>query len=220
MPDGDGSLAAVLWDMDGTLIDTEPYWIQAEYELVTAHGGTWTDDHAHELVGKALLDSAAYVKKIGGVDMDPVDLVNALMERVIQLTLERPPWRPGARELLTALADAGIPCGLVTMSWRVFADAVLGLLQPDTFAAVVVGDEVANGKPHPEPYLKAARLLGVDPEACVALEDSPTGARSAAAAGCTVIGVPHVVDIPVSVARLLVPSLTDVSVELLRRQMT
>lgn len=211
--------AAVLWDMDGTLIDTEPHWIQAEYELVTAHGGTWNDDHAHELVGKALLDSAAYVKEIGGVDMDPVDLVNALMERVIELTLEQPTWRPGARELLDELAEAGIPCALVTMSWRAFADAVVGLLPTDRFAAVVVGDEVANGKPHPDPYLQAARALGVEPQDCVAIEDSPTGARSAAAAGCTVIGVPHVVDIPVGVARLLVSSLTDVDVELLRRQM-
>jgi HAD superfamily hydrolase (TIGR01509 family) len=104
---------------------------------------------------------------------------------------ERVPWQPGARELLTALNEAGVPCGLVTMSWQRFVTPILEVLPPSTFAAVVTGDRVELGKPHPEPYLLAAEELGVDPSACLAIEDSNTGAKSAEAAGCTVLVVPN-----------------------------
>jgi HAD superfamily hydrolase (TIGR01509 family) len=203
--------------MDGTLIDTEPFWIRAEYELVEAHGGTWTDTDAHELVGSDLMDTAAYVKQVGGVDLDPVEIINQLMARVIELMAGTPPWRPGALDLLHELHDESIPSALVTMSWRTLADAVVALLPNELFAAVVVGDEVAHGKPHPEPYLAAARKLGVAPAGCIALEDSPTGAMSASAAGCTVIGVPHVVEIPVAATHLMISSLTQLDVATLRR---
>lgn len=208
--------AAVLWDMDGTLVDTEPFWIRAEHELVDAHGGTWTEADAHELVGRDLLDSAAYIRRAGGVDMDPVDIVNAMMERVIEQMADDPPWQPGALDLLAALRAEGIPCVLVTMSWRRLAGAVVDLLPPGTFAHTVVGDEVSRGKPHPEPYLAAAQRLSVDPAACIAIEDSPTGAASARAAGCFVLGVPHVVDVPADTVDALVPSLAGVDVAALR----
>jgi HAD superfamily hydrolase (TIGR01509 family) len=209
--------AAVFWDMDGTLVDTEPYWISAETALVTAHGGTWTQADAHAIVGSDLLDSAAYLRAVGGVDMDPVDIVNLMMDQVIARIADDPPWQPGARELLAALHDEGTPCVLVTMSWRRLAGAVVDLLPPGTFADVVVGDEVPRGKPHPDPYLAAAERVGVDPAACVAIEDSPTGAASARAAGCVVLGVPHVVEVPADAVDALVPSLTDVDVALLRK---
>jgi HAD superfamily hydrolase (TIGR01509 family) len=212
-----GEPAAVLWDMDGTLVDTEPFWIRAETELVATHGGRWTQADAHALVGSDLLDSAAYIRRVGGVDMDPVDIVNAMMERVIEQMADDPPWQPGALDLLAALRAEGIPCVLVTMSWRRLAGAVVDLLPPGVFAHAVVGDEVTQGKPHPEPYLAAARLLGVDPVSCIAIEDSPTGAASARAAGCVVLGVPHVVDVPADAVDALVPSLTEVDVTLLRR---
>jgi HAD superfamily hydrolase (TIGR01509 family) len=209
-------LAAVLWDMDGTVIDTEPYWIRAETELVAAHGGRWTEEDGLALVGRALLDSAEYLRRVGGVDMEPVALVEHLMERVVEQIVERPPWRPGALELLAELADAGVPSVLVTMSWRRMAQAVVDLLPPGSFVASVTGDEVDRGKPHPEPYQAAAELLGVDPASCVAIEDSPTGARSARAAGCVVLGVPHVVEIPAALLDDTVPSLTKVDVSSLR----
>ena len=211
------SPAAVLWDLDGTVVDTEPFWIRAETEMVAAHGGVWTEADAHALVGSDLLDSAAYLQRVGGVDMDAVDIVTTLMERVIEMMAGSPPWQPGAVELLGALKGAGVPCVLVTMSWRRLAGAVVDLLPPGTFAATVAGDEVARGKPHPEPYLAAARLLGVDPADCVAIEDSPTGARSAGAAGCFVIGVPHVVELPAEAVDVIVPSLADLDVPALRR---
>lgn len=98
--------------------------------------------------------------------------------------------------MLTTVRDAEIPSALVTMSWRRFADEVVACLPDGVFTATVVGDEVAEGKPHPEPYLLAAEKLGVNPRDCLAIEDSPTGARSALAAGCWVLGVPNVVQIP------------------------
>ena len=120
---------------------------------------------------------------------------------------EHVPWRPGARELLTALAAEGVPCVLVTMSWRSLADAVVSALPEDAFTALVTGDEVEHGKPHPEPYLAAARLLGVEVGDCVAIEDSPTGVRSAVDAGVPTLAVPHVVPVPIMSGAVQVPSL-------------
>jgi HAD superfamily hydrolase (TIGR01509 family) len=188
--------AAVLWDMDGTLVDTEPYWIAAEHEIVEEHGGTWSDEFAHQLVGNDLLVSAMFIKDNSAVPWEPERIVDELLDRVISRVTEHVPWRPGARELLSALQDEGVPSALVTMSWRSLADAVVGALPEGTFAAVVTGDEVSHGKPHPEPYRAAARLLGVSPEDCVAIEDSPTGVRSAVAAGVPTLAVPHVVAVP------------------------
>ena len=188
--------AAVLWDMDGTLVDTEPYWIAAEHEIVEEHGGTWSDEFAHQLVGNDLLVSATFIKDNSAVPWEPERIVDELLARVISRVTEHVPWRPGARELLSALREQGVPSALVTMSWRSLADAVVGALPDGTFAAVVTGDEVSHGKPHPEPYRAAARLLGVSAEDCVAIEDSPTGVRSAVAAGVPTLAVPHVVAVP------------------------
>ncbi|MFM7045104.1 MAG: HAD-IA family hydrolase [Ilumatobacteraceae bacterium] len=188
--------AAVLWDMDGTIVDTEPYWIECEYELVREHGGHWDQRKAHSVVGLDLRETARILQEQGSVDLPIDDIVNRLLDGVIERVRRRVPWRPGARELLAALRDAGIPCALVTMSWTRFADAVVEALPPDSFDAVITGDMVRRGKPHPEPYLAAAAALGVDPRRCIAIEDSPTGARSAASAGCRTIAVPNVVDVP------------------------
>jgi HAD superfamily hydrolase (TIGR01509 family) len=184
-------LKAVLWDMDGTLVDTEPYWIEAEYELVAEHGGTWSREHALNLVGNDLLLSGEYIREHGGVDLEPAEIVDRLLDGVIARILRSVPWRPGAVELLARLKAAGIPCALVTMSYQKFVAPVLAALPEGTFATVVTGDAVTIGKPHPEPYLTAAALLGVDPRDCLAIEDSNTGAKSAEAAGCTVLVVPN-----------------------------
>lgn len=183
--------AAVLWDMDGTLVDTEPYWIEVEYALVEEHGGTWSLEHALNLVGNDLLVSAAYIREHGGVDLEPDVIVERLLDGVIARIEQEVPWRPGAVELLADLGAAGVPCALVTMSYERFVAPVLAALPEGSFAAVVTGDGVTSGKPHPEPYLTAAALLGVEPSSCVAIEDSNTGAKSAEAAGCAVLVVPN-----------------------------
>ncbi|MEJ7801325.1 MAG: HAD-IA family hydrolase, partial [Ilumatobacter sp.] len=194
-PDSPAFPAAVLWDMDGTLVDTEPYWFSSERDLVDRHGhGDWPDEHAHAMIGFDLMDSAAYMQEHGGVDLPAEEIVEKLLDGVIARLHRRIPWQPGARELLADLNAAGVPCALVTMSWRRFADPVLAALPTGSFVASITGDEVppGRGKPHPDPYLLGADACGVAPGECVAIEDSPTGVRSALAAGCRVLGVPNV----------------------------
>ncbi|TAM91628.1 MAG: HAD family phosphatase, partial [Jatrophihabitans sp.] len=203
---------AVLFDMDGTIVDTEPYWIEAEYALVAAHGGAWSDAHAHALVGNALLASAQYLRAHGGVELEPEVIVERLMDDVLAATRRQIPWRDGAVELIRALGRRDIPCALVTMSYARLAEAVVQSLHAGAFTTVVTGDEVVRGKPDPEAYLTAARRLGVDPRHCVAIEDSPTGIAAAAAAGCVVVAVPHHVPVPPDSNRLTVASLADLDV--------
>jgi len=177
--------------MDGTLVDTEPYWIETEFELAERHGGTWSTEHALELVGNDLIESGRYIREHMGIDLEPAEIVEQLLDGVVARVEATVPWRPGAVELLAELLEAGVPCGLVTMSYRRFVAPILAQLPEGSFAAVITGDAVNRGKPHPEPYLKAAAELGVAAEDCLAIEDSNTGARSAEAAGCTVLVVPN-----------------------------
>ncbi|SED08417.1 haloacid dehalogenase superfamily, subfamily IA, variant 3 with third motif having DD or ED [Nocardioides exalbidus] len=188
-------MKAVLWDMDGTLVDTEPYWIDTEYAMAEKYGGTWSHEHAMNLVGNALLDSGDYIRVHMGIDRTPQQIVDELLDGVVTRVQDDVPWRPGALELLTDLHADGVPCALVTMSWQRFVTPILAHLPEGTFATVVTGDRVELGKPHPEPYLTAAAELGLDPADCVAIEDSNVGAKSAAAAGCTVLCVPNHVPI-------------------------
>lgn len=208
--------AAVLWDMDGTLVDTEPAWMQAEADLVTEHGLTWTTADAARMIGLPLLD-AAEVLIAHGVDAPAEAIVERLLGQVVAHVRAEIPWQPGARELLTALAEAGVPCALVTMSYRALTDAVLASAPDGAFAVVVPGDEVTHGKPHPEPYLTAAARLGVDVRACVALEDSPPGIGSALASGARTIGIKHIVDVPPRPGLSRVSSLEQVDLGVLTR---
>ena len=189
-------LHAVLWDMDGTIVDTEPYWFAAEHAVVAEHGDYWSDDLARSVVGFDLLDSGRFMIEHGGVRLTPNEIVELLLDSVVSELKREVPWRPGARELLADVRSAGIPTALVTMSWRRFADEVVGALPKGAFDVSVVGDDVERGKPHPDAYLLAAERLGVDITKCVAIEDSPTGVASALAAGAIVLAVPHHVDVP------------------------
>ena len=200
--------AAVLFDMDGTLVDTEPYWMECEYALVESFGGTWSDHHAHAIVGGDLIASATYIRDHGPVPLEPEAIVHRLLDGVVERVGRHVPWRPGARDLLFELRDLGVPCALVTMSWRRLAQAVVDALPPGTFAAVVTGDEVDRPKPFPDPYLRAADLLGVAPARCVALEDSPTGVASAVAAGVPTLAVQHLVPLQPGPGRTVVHGLT------------
>ena len=189
-------LQAVLWDMDGTIVDTEPYWFAAEHAVVAEHGDYWSDDLARSVVGFDLLDSGRFMIEHGGVRLTPHEIVELLLDSVVSELKREVPWRTGARELLADVRSAGIPTALVTMSWRRFADEVITALPKGAFDISVVGDDVERGKPHPDAYLLAAERLGVDITKCVAIEDSPTGVASALAAGAIVLAVPHHVDVP------------------------
>lgn len=206
--------AAVLFDMDGTLVDTEPYWIAAEHELVESFGHVWTHEDALGLVGRSLLDSAQILHE-HGVDLEPVEIVDRLVARVGDALSRRVPWQAGARELLETLRAAGVPCALVTMSYTALAQRLVDACSPGTFAAVVTGDEVSRGKPDPEPYLEAARRLGADVTRCVAVEDSRPGITSALASGARTIGVPSVVPVPPRDGLSRVASLEQVDLDVL-----
>jgi HAD superfamily hydrolase (TIGR01509 family) len=193
--------------MDGTLVDTEPYWIEAEFELARRHGGRWSREHALQLVGNSLIESGRYIREHMGISLEPAEIVEELLDGVVSRVVREVPWRPGAKELLEDLRVAGTPCALVTMSYRRFVDPILAALPSGSFTAIVTGDTVSRGKPHPEPYEKAARLLGIAPESCLAIEDSNTGARSAEEAGCTVLVVPNHVPVLPGARRIFVETL-------------
>jgi len=208
-------MRAVLWDMDGTLVDTEPYWIETEFAMAERYGAPWSQADALQLVGNDLVESGRYIKQVMGLDQSPEEIVEELLDGVVSMVEESVPWRPGAVELLGSLAEAGVRCGLVTMSYERFVAPILAHLPPETFRVVVTGERVTRGKPHPEPYLTAAAALGVPPGDCVAIEDSNTGAKSAEAAGCTVLVVENHVPVLAGPRRVFAASLAEVTVEML-----
>ena len=185
--------------MDGTLIDSEPYWLDAEIALVQSFGGHWTQDQGLTLVGSGLWDSAAALQH-AGVDLELREIIDRLSADVRARLVEHVPWRPGAREMIASMLDAGIPTALVTMSFRenalTISEAISREIGREAFSVVVAGDDVTEPKPNPEPYLTAADHLGVDIAHAVAFEDSVFGAASAYSAGALTIGIPLHIEIP------------------------
>ena len=185
--------------MDGTLIDSEPYWLDAEMALVQSFGGRWTQEQGLTLVGSGLWDSAAALQH-AGVDLELREIIDRLSADVRARLVEHVPWRPGAREMIASMLDAGIPTALVTMSFRenalTISEAISREIGREAFSVVVAGDDVTEPKPNPEPYLTAADHLGVDIAHAVAFEDSVFGAASAYSAGALTIGIPLHIEIP------------------------
>ncbi|MCY7412924.1 MAG: HAD family hydrolase [Salinibacterium sp.] len=193
--------------MDGTLIDTEPYWMLAQSELVDAWGGQWSHEEALSLVGAGLWNAARVIQD-RGVHLTEDEIVDHLTDRVLeQLSEFGAPWRPGAIALLQEIRDAGIPTALVTMSVKRMADRIVAQLGFTGFDLIVSGEDVEHPKPHPAPYLQAATQLGVEIERCIALEDSVPGVASAVASGAVTIAVPFMVDVPESEFHASWPSL-------------
>lgn len=208
---------AVLWDMDGTLVDSEPYWLLSESALAQDYGKVWTKENGHELIGKSLYDSSAILKdRLDIKDLDAQQIIDRLTDSVISKLQHSLPWRPGALELLMELRQAGVKTALVTMSMRRMAFAVVEAIPFQAFDVVVAGDDVRFGKPHPEPYEKAAELLGLMPQECIAIEDSLTGLKSAEAAGCLPLGIVNLMPLEQTGTRVIRPSLTDINLETLR----
>jgi HAD superfamily hydrolase (TIGR01509 family) len=205
--------AGVLFDMDGLLVSTEATWFATESEIMAGLGVPWGAEHQAALVGGPLRNSALYMLRVAGEPTDlPVEALEAALldGMVARLRTEPVEWMPGARELLAEVEAAGVPAALVSSSLRCVVDAVLDAVGREHFAVTISADDVTETKPHPDPYLAAARALGVDPRDCVALEDSATGAASARAAGCVVVAVPSVGAVDAAGVDAVVESLSQV----------
>jgi HAD superfamily hydrolase (TIGR01509 family) len=189
--------AAVLFDMDGTLVDSEKVWDIALDELAARAGGTLSPAARQAIVGSSMQQTMRIFREdLHQPDRPEAPDVAWLNDRVFELFAEGLVWRPGALELLRAVRAAGIPTALVTSTGRRLVEVALDTLGRENFDVVVCGDEVSMPKPDPEPYRTAARLLGVRIEDCVAIEDSPTGVASAVASGAAVLAVPAELELP------------------------
>ncbi len=207
--------AAVLWDLDGTLVDTEVLWHEEEAELVAERGGFWTFEDGLALVGTAL-PVYARALQAAGVDLPADEIIGRLSARIIARQAESARWQPGARELVAALRAAGVPQALVTSSYRNLTEPAVRDAG-GAFAVVVPGDEVTRSKPDPEPYLLAASRLGVAPADCVVVEDSRVGIAAGLAAGAHVLAVESEVELPDDDRLSLADSLLAVRIEDLAR---
>jgi HAD superfamily hydrolase (TIGR01509 family) len=207
-----------LFDMDGILVDSEPLWFEAESEVMARLGGAWGEADQQVLVGGSMAVTVAHLLGKAIRQVAPAQVEHWLIESMAGLLRSRPlPVMPGVRELVTEVAAAGLPHALVTSSEREIMDAVLSRFGP-RFPVTVCAGDVSACKPDPEGYLLAAAKLAVDPRRCVVLEDSPNGVAAAEAAGCLVVAVPGVVPIPPAPWRLVMPSLTEVSLGWLRAE--
>ncbi|GHJ44599.1 haloacid dehalogenase [Catellatospora sp. TT07R-123] len=194
--------------MDGTLFDSEPLWDIAIDELAAEYGSVLPVEVRLSMVGRSVPESMVlFHDGIGQPWREAKTSSDWIYERVAVLFATDLVWRPGARELLAEVRAAGVPAALVTSTNRRVVEIALDTLGRDAFGAVVCGDEVAFTKPHPDPYLRAAKLLGVEPADCLAIEDSPAGAASALAAGVRVIAVPHAVAVEPAPGLVLLPTL-------------
>jgi len=213
-----GRLQAVLFDMDGLLVDSEPLWFEVEHSVMSRLGGEWTEDDQRALVGGSLHRSVGYLLSRASRPATHDEVADWLIGGMAELLAEREAAvMPGAIALLAEVRAAGIPRALVTSSERIIMDAVLASLARHdiAFDVTVCGADVASPKPHPEPYQLAAALIGADPRFCVALEDSPSGVAAALAAGCAAIAVPGVTTVPPRPGLTIVGSLANVNLDLL-----
>jgi HAD superfamily hydrolase (TIGR01509 family) len=213
-------MQAVLFDMDGTLVDSEKLWDISLAALYEQLGGRLTPEVRAALVGGSAEDTILTVYTDLGLEMDPVAMEDSsrwLHDYTAQLFERGLPWCEGAQELLEALAAEGVPLALVTNTQRALTDQALKSIGSQHFSATICGDEVPRGKPAPDLYLRAAELLDLQSEFCLAIEDSVTGSAAAESAGCPVLVVPNDVAVPMGPRRHQVDSLADVDVDDLRR---
>ncbi|MEU8310202.1 HAD family phosphatase [Actinomadura sp. NPDC048955] len=207
---------AVLFDMDGLLIDSERVWLEVESEVMAWLGGEWSPAHQERLVGGSLYLAVDYMLELTGADAPREEVGRRMLDGMVERLGTCVPMMPGAKELLAEVRAAGVTAALVSSSHRRLIEPVLEAVGREHFALSVAGDEVARTKPHPEPYLTAAARLGADPARCVVLEDSPNGVAAAEAAGCVTVAVPGLLPIPPAPGRTVVASLREVDLERLR----
>jgi HAD superfamily hydrolase (TIGR01509 family) len=210
-PEMGRAVTAVLFDMDGLLIDSEPLWLEAETAVMARLGADWTEEDQAALLGGSLDRTVRYLLAKATRPAPPELVAEWLMGDITdRVRRDGVPIRPGARELLAEVAAASLPRALVTSSERGFMEAVLASTGM-RFDVLVCAQDVTVTKPDPEPYLLAAKRVGVHPADCFALEDSPNGVASAEGAGCRVFAVPSLIPIPPAPGRTVVASLLDLT---------
>lgn len=209
-------MEAVFFDMDGLLVDSERVWLEIETGVMARLGAAWTPEHQAHLVGGSMERTIDYMLAVSGAEVPPGTVRSWMVDGMVARLSAGVELMPGAVELLDAVRAEGVPAGLVTSSLGEIAGAVLKVVGRERFDVIVTADDVTHTKPDPEPYLTAARLLGVEPVRCVVLEDSPSGVAAATAAGCAVVAVPSILPIEPAPGRLVVSSLTAVTVADLR----
>ncbi|MFJ4742955.1 HAD family hydrolase [Streptomyces sp. NPDC088775] len=214
------ALQAVLLDMDGTLVDTEGFWWDAEVDVFAELGHRLDEAWRDVVVGGPMTRSAGYLIDATGADITLGELTVLLNDRFERRISRGVPLMPGAARLLAELARHEIPTALVSASHRRIIDQVLESVGRHHFALTVAGDEVSRTKPHPEPYLTAASGFGAEPECCAVIEDTATGVAAAEAAGCRVVAVPSVAPIAPAYGRMVVRSLEEVDLACLRGLVT
>lgn len=208
-----GRLQAVMFDMDGLLVDTEPAWYEVECAVMARLGGPWTPADQEALLGGSMDRTVAYLLARAERPVPTPVVEQWLVEGMRDQMRGGVAVRPGAVELLDRLRDADVPTALVSSAYRVLVDAVLAAVGPGRFATTVAGDEVRRPKPHPEGYLRAAAALGVQPRWCVVLEDSDNGAAAGVAGGFPTVCVPSVAPVPGGPGRVLRESLLTITLE-------
>jgi HAD superfamily hydrolase (TIGR01509 family) len=216
--------AAVLWDLDGTLLDSEKLWDIPLYELTEKLGGQLSTETRQAMVGTNVMVTLRLLyAEVGIPEPTPEQVADGaawIDRRMAEVFRQDLPWRPGASAALAAVRAAGLPMALVTSTERGLTEIALDTIGRRLFDVTVCGDEVGGlNKPLPEPYLKACRLLDVDPARCVAVEDSPTGVTAAVAAGCTVLVVPCEVPVDAGERRVFRTSLEGLTVADLTRML-
>ncbi|MFJ8696535.1 HAD family hydrolase [Streptomyces roseolilacinus] len=217
----DGSaLQAVFLDMDGTLVDTEGFWWDVEAAVFRELGHELDESWRDIVVGGPMTRSAGYLIEATGADITLPELTTLLNDRFEERIDDGVPLMPGAARLLAELTEHAVPTALVSASHRRIIDRVLCSLGADHFTLTVAGDEVPRTKPHPDPYLLAARRVGADPARCAVVEDTATGVAAAEAAGCRVVAVPSLAPIAPAEGRVVVGSLEEVDLRFLRALIT
>ncbi len=200
--------------MDGTLLDSERLWDVALHELARDLGGELSPTARRAMIGSSTAMAIELMFTDLGLPLEQPAMDDAatwMLTRTGELFAEALTWRPGAEETLHLVQQAGVPMALVTNTARMLADKALATMGPERFTVTVCGDEVAHGKPAPDPYLRAAELLGLEPGECLVVEDSPTGTAAAEAAGCPVLVVPCEIEVSEGPGRVLRESLEGVT---------
>ena len=208
---------AIFFDMDGTLIDSEPTWLESEIELMARYNFAWTVENQAHCLGGPLARVGEYMNDLASRPESATFFVNALVDLMVSKMSTRATLMAGASQILAFTREIGTDIAMVSASPRVLVDVVLQAIYPVTFELTISSDDVQFPKPDPESYIKAAEHFGVNPERCLILEDSKTGVNAAVASGARVIAIPHLVPIEENEQVKVFSSLTEINERVLRK---